>query len=489
MTESLDRRRSGILLHITSLSGPFAQGVLGEEAHVFIDQVADAGFSVWQFLPLGPTHGHGSPYESLSSFAGNPDFLDLRDCVERDWLSESTCHAVIEGECASDIARAEASVGFWQHVAEDDDLNRVVQAFLAQNSDWLDDYALFAALKKAYQDQPWWLWPDGLKNREAQALTAAREKYGDNIHQVLFEQFLFAHQWQQLKKHAEEKNIELFGDIPIYVAHDSADVWTYQEGFTINESGLCDEVAGVPPDYFSENGQRWGNPLYHWETMKNDGFSWWIKRVSRQLLRMHLIRIDHFRGLEAYWAIPGDRHDGKVGEWRKAPGEALLATLEKELGTLPLIAEDLGLITPEVDALRKQFKLPGMKILQFSFGGEADNPYLPHNHEIDSVSYTGTHDNDTTLGWFNSTSDEVRHHVREYLNTDCDDMPWPIICATLASVANLAIIPMQDLLTLGGEARMNTPGTIESNWDWRLNEPISSDLIHHVHHLNRLYGR
>lgn len=491
MNSWIDRRRSGVLLHITALPGPFAQGVLGEEARQFIDIITDSGFSVWQFLPLGPTHGHGSPYESLSSAAGNPELLDLRDCVARGWLSEGSCRAVIEGNLSSEAARSEAAEGFWTHVAEDNGLAKVVDAFLTKNSDWLDDYALFAALKYKYQDLPWWQWPETLRDRSAHALDTAMIDHAIYIRQVQFEQFLFAYQWQQLKAYAEEHGVLLFGDIPIYVAHDSADVWADRQYFTVNQEGLCEKVAGVPPDYFSESGQRWGNPLYQWEALQSNRFNWWIRRIRRQLCRMHLMRIDHFRGLESYWAIPGEMEDGRIGEWQPSPGAELLEALRQEFGQLPLIAEDLGLITPEVTALREQFGLPGMKILQFAFGDDSSNPYLPHNHEPASVAYTGTHDNDTSLGWFNSASEHEKSHLSSYLAINKKEtMPLPLIRATLASVARLAVIPLQDLLMLPTEARFNTPGTIEGNWSWRLDSfDELVELQPKYHELNSLYGR
>ncbi len=490
----IDRRRSGVLLHISSLPGPFPRGVLGQEARDFIDTIADAGFSVWQFLPLGPTHAHGSPYESLSSSAGNPEFLDLRDCVSRGWLSETSCQNVIQGELSIEAARSEAANGFWAHVAEDTALAKVVDAFLIQNADWLDDYSLFAALKNEYLDRPWWQWTEPLRNRSANTLDTAKTDHSAYIRQVQFEQFLFAYQWQQLKQHAEERGVLLFGDIPIYVAHDSVDVWAERSYFTVNHDGLCDQVAGVPPDYFSDSGQRWGNPLYRWDILKADDFSWWVKRIRKQLIRMHLIRIDHFRGLESYWAIPGDRHDGRIGEWRPAPGTELLETLQEAFGQLPLIAEDLGMITPEVIALRKAFSLPGMKVLQFAFGDDASNPYLPHHHELESVAYTGTHDNNTSLGWFNAASEHEATHLSRYFGLENGDNGHDIVLtmvrSALASVARLAIIPAQDLLALPTEARFNTPGTLDGNWCWRLDslETLQSTK-EKFQQLNHLYGR
>jgi 4-alpha-glucanotransferase len=456
-----------VLLHISSLPGPFHQGVLGDEAHDFIDQLSDAGFSVWQFLPLGPTHGHGSPYESLSSFAGNPNFLDLRECVSHGWLDAARLLAAESPEAHAGL-RQEAAQGFWLQVKRDPELASAVRAFRRTHAWWLDDFALFSALKVVLHDHPWWTWPEPLRDRQPQALARMRRKHAALIRQCVFEQMLFERQWKRLKAHAETRDVLLFGDLPIYVAHDSVDVWTHRRYFTVNKLGLCDEVAGVPPDYFSETGQRWGNPLYRWNVMKAEDFDWWVHRIRTRLERMHLLRIDHFRGLESFWAIPGESQDGIIGEWRRAPGAALLQTLHDKLGGLPLIAEDLGIITPEVNALRERFGLPGMKILQFAFDGNPDNPYLPAHHVPDSVVYTGTHDNDTTLGWFASIPDDKRANVLRTLSTTEKDMPWALIVAALASPAKLAVIPMQDLLALGSEARMNLPGSLEGNWAWRM---------------------
>ncbi len=468
MKNWIDRRRSAVLLHITSLPGPFHKGVLGEEAHQFIDDLIAGGFTVWQFLPLGPTHGHGSPYESLSTFAGNPELIDLRDCVTHGWLDADS---LIDCNNASEHAllRAKASEAFWNCVENDSELKKSTDAFEQANREWLDDYALFSALKSVLHDAAWWQWPVALRERNIEAIDKAKEDYKQPVKQAVFEQFIFSRQWHALKKHAEEKGIQLFGDLPIYVAHDSADVWANRAAFTVNEIGLCEEVAGVPPDYFSETGQRWGNPLYRWEVMQADGFAWWVRRIRRQMELMHMLRIDHFRALEAFWVIPGESEDGIIGEWRSAPGEALLNTLQDQLGKLPLIAEDLGIITDEVTALREQFGLPGMKILQFAFGGDDQNPYLPGNFDEDAVVYTGTHDNDTTMGWFNAADEAVQKHALRVLDATANDMPWALIACALESPATLAVIPMQDLLELGTEAKFNTPGTLDNNWCWRMN--------------------
>ena len=475
MNTWLDRRRAGVLLHITSLPGPQKNGTLGREAHAFVDSICKGGFSVWQFLPLGPTHGHGSPYESLSTFAGNPDLIDLRALVAEGWLSSTDV----------DHPLTHAGHAFWHAVARDAALALEVSDFRQANANWLDDFALFTALKQRGNGSPWWQWGRLLAKRNAKALETAAEECAAAMQQVVFEQFTFARQWHALKQHAESRGVTLFGDLPIYVAHDSADVWANQSLFTVNKQGLCDEVAGVPPDYFAENGQRWGNPLYHWDALEKTGFDWWIRRIDAQMQRMHLLRIDHFRGLEAYWSIPGHLNDGKVGEWIKAPGDKLLSALQNKLGNLPIAAEDLGLITPEVTELLNAFGLPGMKVLQFAFDGSEDNPYLPGNFGANSVIYTGTHDNDTTLGWFAERSEHELECLAAHADLSGDDMPWPLIRLAIESDARLAVIPMQGLLSLGSEARFNTPGTIDLNWQWRMTgDETLDDVWSHVYELN-----
>ncbi len=467
MTERpwLDRRRAGVLLHLSSLPGPFASGTLGNAALAFVERIREAGFTVWQFLPLGPTHAHGSPYEALSSMAGNPEMLDLAEFADRGWIEPLPEPPLSKAQHAR--LRAQAAECYWSLLEENAELARATEAYLEAERDWLDDFALFAALKQAFDGRAWWQWPEPLRDRDPAALEAARERFAPEIRRIQFEQLMFDRQWRRLRLNAERLGVRLFGDLPIYVAHDSADVWAHRELFTINDLGLCEEVAGVPPDYFSPTGQRWGNPLYRWERHEAEGFAWWIRRLRRELARAHLVRIDHFRGLESYWAIPAESLDGIVGEWRKAPGEKLLETIRQSLGGLPLVAEDLGFITPEVVRLRERFGLPGMKILQFAFDGNPDNPYLPEHHEENSVVYTGTHDNDTTLGWWQGLSEDEQRRVRDILGNS-GPMPDALIETALASPARLAVIPVQDLLRLDSRARLNTPGTLEGNWIWRL---------------------
>ena len=477
MNKWIDRRKSALLLHITSLPGPFHKGVLGEEAYRFIDAILAGGFTVWQFLPIGPTHSHGSPYESLSTFAGNPELIDLRECVVAGWLTQEQIQNITTQEAHKTCLQI-AGQNFWAEVNANPNLKQTIDVFHQTHAYWLDDFALFTALKSITNDQGWWQWDAALRDRDQDALQTATSNHAVLIAQVIFEQFIFDRQWHALKSYAEEKGVQLFGDLPIYVAHDSADVWSHQSLFTVNDDGLCDEVSGVPPDYFSETGQRWGNPLYRWDNLEQDSFSWWIRRVRRQLELMDMLRIDHFLAFNAYWAIPGESENGLIGEWRKAPGQALLQTLEDDLGYLPLIAEDLGIITEDVTALRNHFNLPGMKILQFAFGGDDSNPYLPENHEVNGVVYTGTHDNDTTMGWFNALDEETTEHALEVLEAEASDMPWAMIECALASPALLCVIPMQDILELETCARFNTPGTLDDrNWSWRLYEIPATDNI------------
>lgn len=473
----LGRRRTGILLHPTSLPG----GTLGEDAFRFVDFLHDAGQTVWQTLPLGPTHEDGSPYLALSVHAGGPRLICRPECEARGWLGEDVAQD-------SDDWLQATCAGFQTHASAED--REAFECFCTEQGHWLDDFALFVAIRQSRQGQAWTDWPVGLRDRQPQALARAGVRLADLVQRVRFEQFCFFRQWHALKRYANERGVLMFGDMPIFVAHDSADVWAHREYFQLDRQGRAKVVAGVPPDYFSETGQRWGNPLYDWDRLKSDGFRWWLERMHTQLALFDLVRIDHFRGFEAYWAIPAKEPTALGGRWVKAPGEALFETLRACFDELPLVAEDLGVITPEVDALRHRFELPGMKILQFAFDGGPQNPYLPHNHQPDYVVYTGTHDNDTTLGWYASLSDETRRYVEAYLGHPAEPMPWALIRCALSSVARLAIIPLQDLLELGNEHRMNRPGTTEGNWQWRFSwEQLRPETIDRLRGLTGLYGR
>ncbi|MHB8472841.1 MAG: 4-alpha-glucanotransferase [Gammaproteobacteria bacterium] len=473
-----DKRRAGVLLHPTSLPS----GELGPDAYRFVDFLTAAGISVWQMLPLGPPHEDASPYQCMSTHAGSERLISIAQLVEWAWLAkdaESLPRHIALKAAREGLARAPA------------EMQDAYQRFKSEHAHWLDDYALYRALRAEYRGAAWWQWPAALRDRDAAAMTAAQQQLAAAVEQVRFEQFAFFRQWLALKQYANSRGLLLFGDLPIFVAHDSAEVWAQRGYFAIDDQGQLLTVAGVPPDYFSATGQRWGNPLYRWEHMQADGFAWWLARLRTQLELYDLLRIDHFRGFEAYWEIPAAEPTAINGRWVQAPGEALFATLHQHIDPLPLIAEDLGVITPPVDALRRKYGLPGMKILQFAFDSGADNPYLPHNHERNSVVYTGTHDNATTLGWFDNLSAEQRQHVLDYLGADAREaMPWPVIRAALASVADLAILPMQDVLVLGSEHRMNLPGTPTGNWSWRFEwAHIPPESATGLRRMIELYGR
>jgi 4-alpha-glucanotransferase len=363
-------------------------------------------------------------------------------------------------------------------------------AFAQASRHWLDDYALFEVLSVAHGGAPWWEWPEPLRDRVPAALEQAARERATELQRVRYEQFAYFTQWKRLREHARWRGVRLFGDLPFYVAPDSAETWAHRSSFQLDATGRATAVAGVPPDYFSETGQLWGNPLYDWVAIRRDGFRLWRSRICEQLERVDVLRIDHFRALAAHWAVPAGAPDARHGEWKVTPGEELMRVLTDELGDLPIIAEDLGVITDDVVALRKGFGLPGMRVLQFAFGGGADNPHLPHMHGPDSVVYTGTHDNDTTLGWYAGLDANLRQQVDFFLRATPGAMPEALIRAALGSVGQLAVIPVQDLLSLGSEARLNTPGTVQGNWTWRLPAgALAPDLARHYAHLNRIYGR
>jgi 4-alpha-glucanotransferase len=462
----MGRRRAGVILHPTSLPGGGRCGDLGPEAYHFVDFLAASGLSVWQTLPLGPTHEDLSPYQCLSVHAGNPRLISIERLVEAGWLDEGALECNPDSLEEHGTACLQAAYNGFQRRATEEE-REAYRRFQHEHSAWLEDYALYQAIRRDQDGRSWLDWPQSLRDRSPQALAGARRRLAACVEQVRFEQYLFFSQWHALRRYANERDVLLFGDLPIFVAHDSAEVWARRDNFAVDEHGQAQVVAGVPPDYFSATGQRWGNPHYRWDRMEADGFQWWIERVATQLALFDLVRIDHFRGFESYWEIDAGAETAMDGRWVKAPGQALFERLEQVFDPLPLVAEDLGIITPQVEALRRQFGLPGMKILQFAFDGNGANPYLPHHHEPCGVVYTGTHDNDTSLGWFDRLSREERERVRAYFGYATEAMPWLLIRAALASVAQLSILPMQDLLGLGSEHRMNTPGTQERNWVWR----------------------
>jgi 4-alpha-glucanotransferase len=502
-------RSSGILLHLTSLPGPHGIGDLGDEAYRFVDFLVSSGQSLWQLLPLGPTGYGDSPYASFSAFAGNTLLVSLPFLVRENLLSNASLDAA--------PAFVEETVDFGGALEFKQPLLR--QAFLNfkkttnQNlrhdfenfcqfaASWLDDYALFRALKDEHGGVAWNEWEKPLKQRQTSALAQARERLREEIEAQKFYQFLFFKQWFALKSYANTRGVKLIGDIPIFVAQDSADVWTHPEQFKLDEQGVPLVVAGVPPDYFSTTGQLWGNPLYNWEHMIADDFRWWIERVRATLHTIDIVRIDHFRGFAACWEIPGGDKTAERGQWVNAPGRELFEAIRRALGQLPIIAEDLGVITPDVETLRDDFGFPGMRILQFSFGGDPTNQDLPHNYHHNVVVYTGTHDNDTTIGWFKSeagagsTRDAAqvqreREFCLKYLDSSGAEIHWDFIRAVLASVASIAIIPLQDLLGLGTEARMNLPNTTSGNWAWRYKaDALTSQLGQRLKGLTEIYGR
>ncbi len=490
MEDILSKRRAGVLLHITSLPGLGEQGDLGPDAYHFVNFLHDAGVTVWQTLPLGMTHADGSPYQCLSAHAGNPLLINIDWLVIQGWLplSESLeeCLGIVKYKKSCLLSKAFA--GFLDRAEQAD--KDAFTLFCREKAFWLDDFALFIVLRNQYDQQCWNQWPEQFKERNSKEILEAKRHFKTEIENIKFEQYVFFRQWQELKDYAKQKNVLLFGDIPIFVSYDSADVWANREVFKLDESGRMSVVAGVPPDYFSETGQRWGNPHYNWQYLKKTGFVWWVERMQTQLEMFDIIRIDHFRGLEAAWEIPADEDTAINGRWVKAPGKALLDAIKAEFGSIPLVAEDLGVITREVEQLRDEFELPGMKILQFAFDGGPDNPYLPHNYDKNYVVYTGTHDNDTTVGWTNTMSMETKKNIYTYLGNPRMPLHRTLMGTALASVAKLAVIPMQDILELGSEHRMNTPGTIEGNWCWRFQwDQLSPEQVGRLSYQVGLFNR
>jgi 4-alpha-glucanotransferase len=457
MTHPLDRRCGGMLCPVSALPGPLPRGTLGDAALRFLDFLVESGLRVWQVLPLNPPDRYGSPYHSHSVFA-----------LDASLVADSTPGRILE------------------HARRD---GAAFERFRAQNAFWLDDYVRFE-LARAIHGADWSAWPVALRDRDADALDALDRSSPGTRDALLATQFLAFARWERLRREANARGVQLLGDLPLYPAHASADVWSQPRWFQLDAQGAMSAVAGVPPDYFSADGQRWGNPLYDWRCIEADGFRWWVERLRHELTRFDLVRVDHFRGFEACWEIPASEPTAINGHWVQVPGERLFDTLLARLGRLPLVAEDLGLITPEVTRLRERYGLPGMKVLQFAFDGGADNPYLPHAHVPDSVVYTGTHDNDTTLSWFQGLSAGQQSRVIEYLGYPYEPMPLPMLRAAFASVASLAIVPMQDVLGLGRGQRMNTPGTVEGNWGWRFDrEQLSPDIAKWLRRAIECFGR
>lgn len=492
-------RCSGILLHPTSLPGPYGVGSFNQAAYDWVDLLEETRQTLWQVLPLGPTGYGDSPYQSFSTFAGNPYLISLEDLVKDGLLEDWVLNT------APDFPQDRVDFGWiynWKpkvlKEAADNFDKRATSAqqadfagFCQDNAEWLDDYALFMAIKDAHDGAPWNTWEMPLRGRDAKAIQKATKEHAGVIHYHKFMQWAFYRQWEALKGYANEKGVQIVGDIPIYVAMDSADVWSDPQVFFLDDEYQPTVVAGVPPDYFSETGQLWGNPIYRWERMAGNGYKWWLRRIRAALRVYDIVRVDHFRGFAGYWEIPADEETAINGEWRKGPGAHFFEVVKAELGDLPIIAEDLGEITPDVIELRNQFNLPGMKIMQFSFSTDATDKFLPHNYKPNFVVYSGTHDNDTAWGWYQTSSTEhERDHFRRYFRTDGHEVSWTLIEGAFRSVAVMAVVPLQDVLSLGTEARMNLPGTAAGNWSWRF-QPWQLDraAIDRLKEVTLLYGR
>jgi 4-alpha-glucanotransferase len=503
-------RSSGILLHPTSLPGPFGIGDLGPEALHFADFLADGGQTLWQVLPLGPTGFGDSPYQCFSALAGNPLLISPERLKEQGWLDAAALRDIPEfSEDEADFARVipwktalleSAARNFFRTAASEH--RHRFDAFCGANAPWLDDFALFMALKGHHNFAVWSRWDPAIRSREPAALASWREKLADAIAVQKFQQFAFFEQWRELREYCRVRRIRVMGDLPIYVAHDSADVWVNPQYFHLDSNGDSTVVAGVPPDYFSATGQLWGNPIYRWDVLARDGYRWWLDRFRAVLEMVDMIRLDHFRGFEAFWEVPAAEPTAVHGRWVPGPGPALFQAARLELGELPLVAENLGVITPAVEAIRAEFGFPGMTILQFAFGSDPQAPtFRPHNYPREVVAYTGTHDCDTTVGWWTSAGrgestrspEDIRREreiARKYLNTDGTEINWVFIRALEASVADTALIPLQDALGLGSDARMNQPATLGGNWRWRYRaKMLTPDIARRLAELVRLYER
>ncbi|MDR3763205.1 MAG: 4-alpha-glucanotransferase [Acidobacteriota bacterium] len=502
-------RSAGILLHPTCLPGPYGVGDLGPEAFAFLDFLSAAGQKIWQVLPLNPTGYGDSPYQCFSAFAGNPLLISLDLLREESLLTAEELDAVppfpaqhVNFGPVIDYHFAmlrKAAQRFLSYLCGE--RKQQYEAFCTAESEWLEDYALFMAAKDAHGGQAWTAWDAPLGAREPRALAAWREKLATPIAEYKFWQFEFFRQWRALHTECKRRGLRVMGDVPIYVAHDSVDVWTAREFFWLDTAGHPAKVAGVPPDYFSATGQLWGNPTYRWDRLEADGFQWWIRRMRGALKMYDTVRIDHFRGFEAYYEIPAGETTAQNGRWVKAPGNALFEALAREFGELPIVAENLGHITPEVDAMRRRFAFPGMAILQFAFGTDPQAPsFRPHNYQHDLVAYTGGHDNDTTVGWWTSGIGDSTRNEQElraeyelagrYLNLRGEQVPWSMIRALYASVADTVLVPLQDVMGLGSEARMNLPGHMAGNWRWRFTrEQLQPGMAERLRGLAELYER
>ncbi len=491
-------RSSGIILHPTSLPGPDGIGDFGPEAYRWIEFLAKAGCGLWQILPLGPTGYGDSPYQSFSAFAGNPNLISPVMLLEKGLLSKTQ----LEDRPAFPSDRVDfGSVIQWKRRLLDHAYHKFTRShnqrliikyneFCTEQAFWLNDFAVFMAIKSVNGQKPWHEWPQALLQKEPDAIKTFKEKYLDLLLKEQFIQFIFFLQWSSLKEFAGRRSIRIIGDVPIFTALDSCDVWSRPELFTLDSHRRPKVVAGVPPDYFSPFGQLWGNPLYRWENHRKDHFAWWSNRIRSNLQNFDIIRLDHFRGFAACWQVPSRERTAENGRWIKGPGRSFFIALQENLGSIALIAEDLGDITPDVIALRDEFNLPGMKVLQFAFDGVPENAFLPHNYPVNCVAYTGTHDNDTSRGWYEHASEQERDFCRRYFARNGEDIAWDMLRAVWASSARMCLAPMQDLLDLSSEARMNYPSKSSGNWQWRMPvDSFNSVVLSRLKDMNQLYGR
>ncbi|MCM1044175.1 MAG: 4-alpha-glucanotransferase [Candidatus Gastranaerophilales bacterium] len=492
-------RRAGILMPVSSLPSRYGIGTFGRASYDFVDFLEKAGQKLWQILPLGPTGYGDSPYQSFSTFAGNPYYIDLEELIRKGYLTKEECDACDFGSCAQDIdyekiylSRFQVLRKAWQRATERGaDQTFDYLRFVEENSYWLEDYALYTAVKDIFGGVCFLEWDEDIRLRKKKALARYREKLAEEIDFCKFQQYLFWTQWQKLKAYANKKGIRIVGDIPIYVALDSADTWANPKLFQLDESGKPVGVAGCPPDAFAVTGQLWGNPLYNWKYHKKTEYKWWIQRIAHCYRLYDVLRIDHFRGFDAYWFVPYGDATAENGHWEKGPGYELFAAIKKELGKMPVIAEDLGFLTDSVVKLVKKTGYPSMKVLQFAFEAGQDSEYLPHHYDKNCVVYTGTHDNDSTLGWMRQMPAKDLRFAMQYLQLESKrELPWALIRAAIACSADTAIIPMQDYLGLGSESRINVPSTLGSNWRWRMEEGVlSKELARKIKKMTKLYGR
>ncbi len=492
-------RASGVLLPVFSLPSRFGIGCFSKEAYTFVDELSAAGQKYWQILPLGPTGYGDSPYQSFSTFAGNSYFIDLEELIRQGLLTEEECAAYDFGDSENYVDYGKIYLSrrpllYQAYQRYDLERDQEYGAFVRENGFWLEDYCLYAALKEENEGKSWNEWPTEQRDRHPGALQECREKLSDKLRFFRFVQYLFYKQWHALKNYANENGVEIIGDLPIYVAFDSADTWSNPMLFQFDEENNPVAVAGCPPDYFSAKGQLWGNPLYSWEYHRNTDFSWWVQRMEHSYSLYNVVRIDHFRGFDEYYSIPYGDETAEFGHWEKGPGLELFRVLKERLGELRVIAEDLGLLTDTVQQLVTDTGFPGMKVLQFAFDNTENSVYLPHRHIQNCVVYTGTHDNDTVKGWYESLNEHDLWFAREYMQnqeeTDLDEAVWDMIRLAISSTADLAIVPLQDYLCLGNEARINTPSALGNNWGWRLRDgQFSRQIIDRMRHLTRIYGR